>query len=182
MVHESRGVAGGLSNARAKNRFRGGGSESRGEQRHPWVGLFGCPDVVVLRDTERRGDLIGEKRPERLAGDTAHDLPDQVALGETVVAGGGAGLPPGFLLREQLSGPFLVVDVVEGHVLSPAGQTGGVTQQLPHPDPGLAGCAELGPVIGHRRIQVQLTAISKEERAQRGHRLGRGEAIRDRVA
>jgi hypothetical protein len=92
--------------------------ESRDEQRHPGVGLFRCPAVVVLRDAERRGDLVGEERPQRLAGDTAHDLTNQVALGESVVAGGGAGLPPGFLLREQLSGPFHVIDVVEGHVCS----------------------------------------------------------------
>lgn len=57
-------------------------------------------------------------------------------------------------------------------MLSPAGETGGVTQQLPHPDPGLAGCPELGPLLGHRRIEVELTAIGEEERAQRGHRFG----------
>jgi hypothetical protein len=52
------------------------------------------------------------------------------------------------------------------------GTTRGVTQQLPYADPGLAGCGELGPVLGHRRIDVELTAIGEEERAQRVHCLG----------
>ena len=54
--------------------------------------IRGEPDVEV--GAERRGDLVAEERAERRAGDAPHDLADQVAVRQRVVAVGGAGLPP----------------------------------------------------------------------------------------
>jgi len=56
-----------------------------------------------------------------------------------------------------------------------------VPEQFPHLDPVLAGLGELRPVAGDRRVEVKLAAIGQDQRAQRGHRLGRGEDVDDRV-
>ena len=68
--------------------------------------------VVVLRrradvevGAERSRDLLREERADRLAGDPAHDLADEVALRDRVVAGRRARLPPRLLRGEQRGAP-----------------------------------------------------------------------------
>src|SRR6476660_900515 len=73
-------------------------------------------------------DVVGEEPPQWLAADAPDDFADEVLVGESVVAGGGAGLPPGFLGGQQCRGRVEVADVVEGHVLGPAGDAGGVSE------------------------------------------------------
>ena len=71
----------------------------RDHDRHPVVLRLGQADVEV--GAQRPGDLGGEPGPDGGAGDPAHDLADQVALGDGVVARRGAGLPPRLLGGQQ---------------------------------------------------------------------------------
>ena len=53
--------------------------------------------------------------------------------------------------------------------------------KLPHRDGAFALRGELRPVAGDRRVEVELTPVGEDERAQRGDRLRRREALHDRV-
>ncbi len=59
-------------------------------------------------------------------------------------------------------------------MLRPARKAGGVAHQVADLHTFFPTGRELGPVLGHRRVEVELAAISQHERAQEGHRLGRG--------
>jgi hypothetical protein len=43
---------------------------------------------------------------------------------------------------------------------------------MPDQDPLLSVAREFWPVVGHRRVEIQLPSILKHQRAQEGHRLG----------
>ena len=58
---------------------------------HVWLLLLGQPDPGS--QPERGSDLVGEEAAERLAGDPAHELPDQEPEGHAVVDVLGARLP-----------------------------------------------------------------------------------------
>ena len=70
------------------------------------------PGADVEVGAERPGDLLGEELADGgAAGDPADDLADEVALGEGVVAGRGAGLPQRRLRGEERGRLLPVVEV-----------------------------------------------------------------------
>src|SRR5690348_11314203 len=105
-----------------------------------------------------------------------------MSLSETVVAGGGAGLPPWCLPGEQRDGSLNVADVVERHLFGPAGQPGRVAEQVPYQHAGLARSGKLRPILGDGRVEVELTPVGQNQSAERRHGFGGGEAVDETVA
>ena len=85
---------------------------------------------------ERPGHPLPEEGADRLARDPAHDFADEVALGDGVIARRRARLPPRLLGGQQAGGLLPVVEILDGHRLRPAGQPGGVAQQMAEAAPG----------------------------------------------
>lgn len=123
--------------------------------------LFGQrqPDVDV--GAERFGDLGPQVLTDRAARDPAEHLAHDEAEGGHVVALRGARLPPG------LGGGQLFADVVPIRDLLPAhpgarpDHAGAVAHHHRQRDVLFARLSELGPVVGHRRLQVQLAAVGQ---------------------
>ena len=144
--------------------------------------------VVVLRaeadvevGAERPGDLLGEERADRCAGDAADDLADEVALRDRVVAGRGARLPPRLLRGEQRRSPSPSRRGPRA-ASAPASPTGPAVWPAgggPRRPPCRA--AELGPVARDRRVRGRARRGRRGQRAQRRHRLGRRPDVDDRV-
>ena len=96
----------------------------RDHVRDPAPVAFGGADLEV--GAQRPGDLLGDELLERLAGDPAHDLADQVPEVERVVARRGARLPPRRLGRQPGGGLVPVVEVLHDGGLVQPGHPGGV--------------------------------------------------------
>ena len=140
--------AAGCSNVFMRISLGFSGMRQRGRRHHERdavVALGRSADVEV--GAERAGDLLREERADRLARDAAHDLADEVALRDRVVARRGARLPPRRLRGEQGRALLPVVEVVAGHRLVPTrtgrrcGPSGGGPRC-----PSLPFGRELGPV------------------------------------
>ena len=116
----------------------------RDHVRDPAPVALGGADLEV--GAERPGDLLGHELLERLAGDPAQHLADQVPEVQRVVAGRGARLPPRRLRREPGGRLVPVVQVLDDGRLVQPGHAGGVRQQVPDQDVLLAAGAELRPV------------------------------------
>ena len=93
---------------------------------------------------ERLGHLPGEERADGVARDAAHDLTDEVALRQRVVARGRARLPPRRLGGEPGRAELPVGELLGDERLLPAAQAGGVPHYLAHLHPFLAVGRELG--------------------------------------
>ena len=135
--------------------------------------LVGEPDPEL--EAERRRDLVVEERAEALAGDAPDHLADQPAVGGGVVAVRGAGLPHRRLHLERPDHRVPGQRLLEGERGVDVGQAGLVAQQPAHGDVALAGRLELGPVLGDRRVDVELAALGEQVGARRGGALGGGE-------
>ena len=98
---------------------------------------------------------------DRLPGDPPHDLALEVALGDGVVARRRARLPPRLLGGEQRGGLLAVVEVSYGDRLLPARQPGRVAHHVADLDVALAVGGELGPVRGHRGVEVELALVGE---------------------
>src|SRR5438477_122684 len=61
-------------------------------------------------------------------------------------------------------------------------ESGAMGEQVPDLDALLAARFELGPVPGHRGVELDLAAVGQQEYGQRRHRLGRRPDVGDRVA
>ena len=136
-------------------------------------------DVEV--GAERSRDFVREERADRRARDPAHDLTDEIALRDRVIAGRRARLPPRLLRGQQRGRLVPVVQVVGLHRLLPARQSRAVTQEMANLDALLAILLELGPVASDGRVQVELASVREHERAQRSHGLRRRPDVDDRV-
>jgi hypothetical protein len=139
--------------------------------------LFGLVQTDVHVDTHRFGDLGAQVVPDRAAGDSSEDLAENEAEGGQLVTLGGARLPP------RCSGSQLPADVVPvGHVppVHPERGTddsGTVTHHHADRDLLFAGLSELGPVAGHRRIEVEFAAIGELVHTCAGQSLAAGQHI-----
>ena len=120
------------------------------------------------------GHLVGEERAERLAGDPAHELPDQEPEGDAVVDVLGARLPQRLLRLECPDDRIPGARVLERQRSVDDRQAGLVREQPAHRDPVLAVGAELRPVLDHRSVQIELAALGQQVGADRGSALGRG--------
>lgn len=105
---------------------------------------FGDAVRVLLReaarevDAERSGDLLPQELPRQQAGDPADHFADQESEGDRVVAGPGAGLPPGFGGRRPGAGQLPVVQLGQAVRLPETGQAGTVRQEVAYEDGLLA--------------------------------------------
>ncbi len=149
------------------------------DQRDPRVLRLGQADVEV--GAQGPGHLLGEPAPDGGAGDPADHLTDQEALGHRVIARGGPRLPPRLLGGQHRRAPVPVGQSLGLEVLGPSGQTGGVAHEVAYLHPFLSGGGELGPVAGHRGIEVELAAVGEHQCAEEGHRLGGRPHVGQRV-
>ena len=155
--------------------------ERRGNRRRdaPFVRL-GKSDPQV--EIERFGNLLAKERAERATGDAAHDLADEMAVRERVVAVARAGRPQRRLLGEPVHDELPVAVPVLGNRLRERGEPGLMCEQHAHGDRVLAVLRELRPVRRDRRVEVELAARDEHVRAQRGGALGARPDHADRVA
>ena len=120
-------------------------------------------DVEVR--AQRLGEFLAQERAQRPARDPPHDLADEVALSDGVVATGCTRLPPGRLGGEEFRHPIPVVPDVSGVDLVETRQAGAVAHQMAHFDAFLAVGGELRPVLGDRRVEVEFATVGEQERA-----------------
>jgi len=131
--------------------------------------------------TQGAGHLVGKPGADRRSGDSANHLADEIALGDRVVPGCSARLPPGFLGGQHRGALFPVGQVLVLERLGPSGQAGGMTHQVAHLHGFLAAGRELGPVGGHRGMEVEFAPIGQHQGTEEGHRLGRRPDVDDGV-
>ncbi len=129
--------------------------------------LLRQPDGEV--DAERAGDLALQEGAREQPRDAAHDFADEEAVGQRVVPGPGARLPPGLRRREAFGGQLPVVELLEGVRLAQTGEAGAVREEVAYEDVLLARGGELRPVHGHRGVQVEQAPVGEDVGAQ-GHR------------
>ena len=155
---------------RRRGRQHGGGAG---------VELLGHADEEV--GVERPGDFFPRECSHRPPVHAADDLADQVAEGDRVIAVAAARRPPRRALRQRRGHGRPVEQRLGGQRPADGGQPRAMAQEPAHRDVLLAGLGELGPVAGHRRVQVELAALGQHVGAERDHALGgRGHAD-DRV-
>ena len=154
----------------ARDRVVRAGEVGGNRRRDPRLVLLGQPDPEV--DAEWISDLAAEERPDRLPGDAAHDLADEVAEGERVVAVARARLPEWFHLGQPPDDEVPVEVARVGDGLAKADETGLVREQHPHGDRVLAVLGELGPVGRDGRVEVEVAARHEHVGAQRRRTFG----------
>ena len=128
---------------------------------------------------QRRGDLFADELTHPLAGDRPRQPGEQPSVRQGVV-GRLAAQPR----RRRGRHPLLHPDVVHQVGLAQAvevGQARAVPHHLADGDLGLAVGAELGPVLGDRRVVVDQSAVGEAVDDRRCHALGGGEHHRPGV-
>ena len=143
--------------------------------------LFGAWQADVDVGAERFGDLGAQVLTDGATGDPAEHLAEDEAEGGHVIALRGARLPPRFGGGQPFAHQIPVGDLRPVHPLR-----GPITPDrwlitMAEGDVLLAGLGELGPVAGHRRIQVEFTALDELVDAGAGQALGAGEHGGQRV-
>jgi hypothetical protein len=143
--------------------------------------LGGKPDEQAV-EIERVGDLGLEHVVEGLARHALDQLSHEPAVGEAVVAVGGARLVNGDSVGESLD-HVAPVQHARGriHQAPDVVEAGLVTQDLADRDPVLARLCELGPVLRHGIVVVDQAAIGEDVQQCRGHALRGGERERERL-
>gem|GEM_PF-3750730 len=131
---------------------------------------------------ERRGDLVGEERTERPPGDSAHNLTDQMSLGEGVVSRRRTRLPPRGLRGEHRSALVPVVKIVLHDRLLPTADPRRVRHEMSYEHLVFAVLCELGPVATHRCVHVELAPVHQQQCGKRCHGLRGGPHVDDGVA
>jgi len=139
------------------------------------IGRRADPDV----EPQRGGYLGAEEAAEGLPGDPADELGHQPAVRQRVVAELRAGRGPGGRRRRE-PGRDRVVVVPAGPVPlqrrpvgSEAEDARGVGKDVPDQDGFLARLPELGPVPGHRCLDIEESAVDQELGAHGDQALGR---------
>ena len=125
--------------------------------------------------------LFAEKSAKGLSCDPANHLADQIALGHGMIAWRRARFPIRGLGRQQAGGffPVIKISLLEG--LFPARQSGRMAHKMADLDPGLSIGGKFWPIFRHRRVKIQIAAISQHQGNQKGHGLGRRIDIDDGV-
>jgi hypothetical protein len=120
-------------------------------------------DVEV--GVQRFRHLLTEERADAPARDPAHDLALQVPLGDAVIPRRRSWLPPRRLTGELGNDPVPVVQILSLHGRVEARQTRGVAHHVANKHAFLAVGCELGPVLGHRCIEVDQATVGAHEHA-----------------
>ena len=130
---------------------------------------------------QRLGDLGAQVLADRAAGDAAEHLAEDETEGGHVVALRGARLPPRIGGGQPFADQIPVGDLLPVQALAWPDHPRPVTHHHRDGDGLLAGLAELGPVAGHRRVQVKLTALGELMDASARQSLGAGQHGGQRV-
>ena len=154
------------------------GGAARGHQTadnggDPVLEVFGQADPEVQPQGLR--DLLGEVRAQRAPTDATDDLTDQPPVGQGVVAVGGTGLPQRLLFGQGRHDRVPGLDLLGAEGRIDGGEAGLMREQEEYGDIALSRLRELGPVGGHRRVEVELAPLGQQVGAGRGGTLGGGE-------
>ena len=120
--------------------------------------------MQLVLDAERSSDLVAQRIRERAAGRAPDDLAEQVAEGQSVVAGRGTRFPPRPLVGEERADAVPITEVDGRDVWPQTGDPRSVDEDVAHRHPVLAMCAELGPDVGHTLLIVQLAVFDQHMR------------------
>src|SRR5207245_6748937 len=105
-------------------------------------------------DAERSGHLFVQELRDAFASDAPDDLPDDVAECVRVVGDFGARLPPELCAGDRGAHLVPVAEVFDGRGQRNARHAGRVVEHLADRHAILATGGELGPYLGHRRVEV----------------------------
>ena len=150
------------------------------QRRNAWLVLLGKADVEI--EPERLGKGFSKIGAEALARDATHHFAHQEAEAHGVVAVLFAGGPPGLLLGQRLGHDIPVVERAGRERLFDGDQPGAVREQVAHREFRFAPGLELGPVVRHRGIDIELAFFDKPQRAERCHPLRGGEDVDEAIA
>ncbi|MNO74411.1 hypothetical protein D3C76_654090 [compost metagenome] len=158
----------------------------------PGVALATGDVRYAIKLIVRQADMkIQPQRPsgtghDRVAGatavGTADQLADQPAVGNGGIAVLGAGCPPGRFGSQRIDHGLPVIQRLGRQQLTDGRQAGTVAEQLAQGDRLFACLGELGPVVGHRRIEGQLALADQLQGGDSGEGLGAGEQVGDGIA
>ena len=162
---------------------RGAGRSAADERGQSVVGDgVGEPDVEL--DAERSRDLVGEVAADGppFGVDPAQQLALVPAERLPVIAVELAGLPVRTLAGQHPPEPVEVAEDVQIERGVDDGQPGLVSEQASDGDVLLAVCGELGPVAGHRLVELEQAAGMGDGHRHRRQPLGRREHADQGVA
>ena len=131
---------------------------------------------------EHAGHFGSEELSEGHTRDASHDLTNQKSLGHEVVARRRAGLPQRRLSGERIRATLPIGEVPRLQRCAPEGKSRGVTHHVANLDVLFPVLRELGPVLHHRRVKVELTSVGQHQRHEKRHGLGHRPHIHDGVA
>ena len=134
------------------------------------------PEIEFLRDAQRSRQLVLQDPRDRLTGDPANDLADDVAERVGVVADLRPRLPPQLGVGDRRAHLVPVAEVFDSRGQRDPRDARGVVQDVANRNGGLAPCAELGPHLGDLCLVVESSALG-EHMHQRGRR-----CLADRIA
>ena len=123
--------------------------------------LLGRGQADVDVGAERFGDLGAQVLTDCSTGHPAENLAEDETEGGHVIALGGARLPPRFRGGQLLTDKAPVGDFFPAHPGARPDYAGSVAHHHGQGDVFLARLPELGPVAGHRSLQVQLSAVGE---------------------
>jgi len=148
--------------------------------RHPVVLRRGSADIHVQSEgpNHRRGKEVAESVRARRS---PYHLADEPAEGDRVVALLGAGLPDRCLTFEGFDHSLPVEGSPRGQVLVDHRKAGLVREEVPNGHCRLAHRSELGPVLGHRGVEVEPPLIGEDVGTKGSHPFGRRVHVDERV-
>ncbi len=123
------------------------------------------------------GDPLVDEGARLSTVDPANQLTDDPAKNSGGIPQPGSWLPPQWLGSQDLNHVLPVIH--HGVVIGPAQRryAGGVGHDLAHGDPPLAALGKLGPVAGHRRVELQLALLHQHQGSHCGQGLDGAEGI-----
>jgi hypothetical protein len=128
----------------------------------------------VYLGADRCGDLGAQILADGAAGDAAEHLAEDEPVRGHVVTLCCARLPPGFGDSQLATDVVPIAELLGGHPGAWPDHAGAVTHHHRQRDVFLTGLPELGPIPGHRGLQVQFAAIGELMHAGGRQALGPG--------